>query len=61
MIVTGQFRSSTAKISSSNWDGPKEFHCVADAGHIDLHMKDTDSYMDRIVTFVQSVRPPAVH
>jgi fermentation-respiration switch protein FrsA (DUF1100 family) len=40
---------------------PKDFHCVAGAGHIDIHMLDSSSYMRRILKFVEDSKPPVVH
>ena len=40
---------------------PKEFWRVAGAGHIDIHMIDTEAYINRILSFVESVKPPVIH
>lgn len=45
----------------SQLPGPKEFFRVEGAGHVDIHMKDGDRYMRRVIDFVESVRPPMIH
>lgn len=41
--------------------GPKEFWRVDGAGHIDIHMRNSDRYMERILQFVETVKPPLVN
>jgi pimeloyl-ACP methyl ester carboxylesterase len=41
--------------------GPKEFWTVPGAGHIDIHMVDSQRYMQKVLGFVTSVQPPLVH
>lgn len=41
--------------------GPKEFWRVPEAGHVDIHMRDSAAYMRRVLDFINSVRPPTVH
>lgn len=36
--------------------GPKQFHCVDGADHINLHMVDTEGYLQRILRFVAELR-----
>ena len=40
---------------------PKEFWRVPGGGHVDIHMIDTESYIKRILTFIESVKPPVIH
>jgi len=40
---------------------PKEFWRVPGAGHVDIHMIDSEKYIRRILGFVESVRPPVIH
>ncbi len=41
--------------------GPKDFHRVNGAGHVDLHMIDTGAYMRRVIQFIQNSKPNQVH
>ncbi len=41
--------------------GPKEFWRVEGAGHIDIHMVDSDRYMRRVIEFAAKVRPASIH
>lgn len=45
----------------SRLQGPKEFYCVKGADHISLHRLDSQAYMERILRFIASVRPPVIH
>ena len=40
---------------------PKQFYGVPGAGHIDIHMLDSEAYMRRVLSFVSDVRPLTVH
>ena len=40
---------------------PKEFYRVRGAGHIDIHMLDSEGYMKRALSFVKALTPPSVH
>ncbi|HSR52137.1 MAG TPA: alpha/beta hydrolase [Acidobacteriota bacterium] len=42
-------------------DGPKEFFRVEGADHINLHLVDSEGYMNRVLSFVQQAKPPTVH
>lgn len=42
-------------------DEPKDLYVVPGAGHIDIHMLDSERYMQRVLAFVQSTRPAMVH
>lgn len=42
-------------------DPPKEFFWVPGAGHIDIHMVDSERYVQRVLQFVTSLKPPRVH
>lgn len=41
--------------------GPKQFWSIKDAGHIDIHMVDTERYMQRVLAFVRDVTPEMIH
>lgn len=41
--------------------GPKQFYCVQGGDHINLHRVDADAYMERVLRFVEAVRPPTIH
>lgn len=45
----------------SQLTGPKEFFRVEGAGHLDLHMKDSANYMQRVLKFFRDVAPVRVH
>jgi fermentation-respiration switch protein FrsA (DUF1100 family) len=40
---------------------PKEFWLVEGAGHIDIHMKDSERYLGRILQFIRGVAPQTIH
>lgn len=40
---------------------PKEFWRVPGGGHVDIHMVDTARYLQKIVGFIESTRPPVIH
>jgi fermentation-respiration switch protein FrsA (DUF1100 family) len=40
---------------------PKEFFRVKGAGHIDIHMLDSENYMKRALAFVTALTPPSIH
>lgn len=40
---------------------PKDFFWVPGAGHVDIHMVDTEKYMARICSFITSIKPVLVH
>jgi len=40
---------------------PKQFYWVSGAGHIDIHMQDSEQYMQRALRFVEDTRPELVH
>lgn len=50
-----------AQLLYNRLTGPKQFWRVPGAGHIDIHMVDSDAYMQRVLEFVSSVRPVMVH
>jgi fermentation-respiration switch protein FrsA (DUF1100 family) len=41
--------------------GPKQFFLVEGAGHIDTHMLDSQTYMEKVLSFVEEARPAAIH
>jgi fermentation-respiration switch protein FrsA (DUF1100 family) len=41
--------------------GPKQFFLVEGAGHIDIHMVNSQIYMDKVLSFIDDVRPALVH
>ncbi len=50
-----------AQILFNRLTGPKEFWRVPGAGHIDIHMVDSQAYMRKVLDFVGSVRQPVIH
>lgn len=41
--------------------GPKQFYCVQGADHLSVHRIDTNAYIERVLRFVQEVKPPVIH
>ncbi len=41
--------------------GPRSFLRIPGAGHSDLHSKDTELYLDSIVSFAEGIKPATVH
>ncbi len=41
--------------------GPKEFFRVEGADHINIHLVDSEAYIDRVLKFISQARPPMIH
>lgn len=45
----------------SQLTGPKDFFRIEGAGHMDIHMKDSERYMQRVLKFFRDVEPVTIH
>ena len=50
-----------AQILYRQLDGPKEYLSIEGAGHIDIHMIDTERYMGGVLDYINRLEPVVVH